>query len=147
MAACLANRPDVVRLVKHAHLQRSHLHTCSRGDPGDFGTQITGIHEGPAHVETSCKTVQERARSNLQDRNPASLKLVDRNLARKHNFLQYFKMQEGILQEKCSNPRFYVQTSCKKKILQEYSKILAYDVLAVINLARRELTKHVSCYW
>ncbi len=41
----------------------------------------------------------------------------------------------------------FVQTSCKKKILQEYSKILAYDVRAVINLARRELTKHVSCYW
>ncbi len=56
-------------------------------------------------------------------------------------------MQEGILQEKFSNARFYVQTSCKTNILQEYSKILAYDVLAVINLARRELTKHVSCYW
>ncbi len=56
------------------------------------------------------------------------------------------KMQEGILQEKYSNARFYVQTSCKK-ILQEYSKILAYDVLAVINVARSELRKHVSCYW
>ncbi len=111
--------------------------------------QDAGLQSETKNAAVPCKNVvQDRARTckYLARRGRFFIQTSCKKYILQENTVSCFKLQEGILQEKYSNARFYVHTSCKKEILQGYSKLVVYDVLAVINLARRKLIKHVYCY-